>query len=103
MRMEDFSRQASKVHCTCMGKACLFCTLMMLCVYAHNYHCSWCVCVCLHRHRAAASVLEHVLILFLQFWHGFCLRYCLKPCRAVLAWFEHSSVAFTLVFRSVLC
>ena len=82
MRMEDFSRQASKVHCTCMGKACLFCTLMMLCVYAHNYHCSWCVCVCLHRHRAAASVLEHVLILFFT----------------VLA-----RLLFTLLFKTMLC
>ena len=70
------------------------------------------VFVCLRHHRAAASVLEHDLIFTVL--ARFCLHYSLEPCRAgtgvetVPCWhgtarFEHGSVAFTQVFRSVPC
>ena len=55
---------------------------MMQCVYT-RIATALGVFVCLRHHRAAASVLEHVLIFTVL--ARFCLHNSLEPCRAVLA------------------
>ena len=80
MRNEDFVRRGGKVQCT--WKASLFCILMMQCVCTLAIATALGVFMCLRHHRAAASVLEHVLIftVLARFW----LHYSLEPCHAVL-------------------
>ena len=111
MRNEDFVRQGGKVQC--MWKASLFCILMMQCVYTHDCYCSWCVCVSMPPSRCR-QYLGTRPYFYSSGMVLFTLQFKTVPCRVgtgvetVPCWhgtarFEHSSVAFTLVFRSVPC
>ena len=80
MHDENFVRRGEKVQYTWRL---VFFALWWCSVYACDCHCSWCV-VCQHRHRAAASVLGHVLIFTVLAW--FCLHYSLELCHAMPCW-----------------
>ena len=105
MRDEDFVRRGGKVQCT--WKTSLLCTLRLMMQYTCDCYCFWCVC-------ESTPVSQDTSFFYSSGTVLFRILFSSVPCCAgagvetVLCWhgmarFERGSVAFTLVFRSVLC
>ena len=81
MHNKDLVRQGGKVQCT--WKASLFCILMIQCTLTIATALG--VFVCLRHHRAAAGVLENVLIFTVLAWFTLLFRTMPMPARHSLS------------------